>query len=110
MTDNSHAVSNLQELLSRALGVRPTESQTAALWIDCRAVLAARGLHETVFMMESDAGDGPDSIAREDVLEALAEALTGGPWPNSAAPDEEKRTFFETFKRGLERRGLTLRP
>lgn len=109
MTDSTHAGTNLQELLSRALGVRPTESQATALWVECRSVLAARELHETVFMMESDSGDGPDTIAREDVLEALAEAMTGQPWPSNAAPDEEKKAFFDTFRRALERRGLTWR-
>jgi hypothetical protein len=109
MTDSTYAGTNLQELLSRALGVRPTESQATALWVECRAVLTGRELHETVFMMESDSGDGPDTIAREDVLEALAEAMTGQPWPSSAAADEEKKVFFEAFKRALERRGLTWR-
>jgi hypothetical protein len=103
----SCAGSNLQELLSRALGVKPTGPQAIALWAECRAVLASRDLHETVLMMESESG--PDTIAREDVLEALAEALTGRPWPVSDAPPEQKQAFFEVFQQALESRGMTLR-
>lgn len=105
----SYSASNLQELLSRALGVKPTGSQAAALWAECRAVLAARELHETLLMMESDSDEGPDTIAREDVLEALAEALTGRPWPVSDASPEQKRAFFDVFQQALEARGMTLR-
>lgn len=107
MTEASSAAGNLQELLARALGVKPTAAQAAALWAECRAVLAARELDETILEMESDAHGGLDTIAREDVLEALAEALTGERWPVSDASAEEKQAFFDAFQRGLDARGLT---
>ena len=94
----------IEYLMRTRLYRQLTEAQAAALWLDCKAALQRRDLQETVDECDTCRGGSLDTLPRGDVLDVLAQVLTGQDWPLNMTSEAESDRFLGKLKAAFEER------
>jgi uncharacterized circularly permuted ATP-grasp superfamily protein len=94
----------VKRLLETRLYRRLTSEQAHVLWSQCATRLRAKGLDETIAEAQSSEKGSLDTLPRGDVLDVLAEELTGLSWPLNMTPRAVSDAFWRQLDAELDRR------
>jgi hypothetical protein len=95
----------LKRIFERRIGRELSPRQALDLWGEVRLHLQKKGLRRTVREAITSSDGSLDTLPRDDVLEAIAQVVTGVSWPCNWDGAQASRRFSELMTAGLDARG-----
>lgn len=91
--------------LMAKLACQLTDDQAKVLWQECRTWMLGKGFQDSVAEAECCLDGSLDTWPRNDVMDALANVLTGLSWPLNGSPAAECEAFRMALSAELIKRG-----
>lgn len=102
--NDASAIQCVQKVMHK-LALDLTEAQARELWHQCRDRMASTTLITSVIEIENATGGNLDTLIRGDLSDAIAQTLTGMPWPCNGDSDQVSRIFLDKVVEQAKARG-----